>query len=165
AWAFGWKDVVKMHRDGVADSLIIQKIEHSGKRFHLEAKQIHSLMEADVSDEVISAMLRTEDQYEPRDEYYGGYYGDDYYHSPRVYLGFDYYRPYSWYYGTYGPYYGTYGYTPRYYGGRYYGYGGYSHGYTPRYRSYERYGGHAYPDYGTSRTRTYVGPSTKGRRR
>ena len=62
AWAFGWKDVVKMHQDGVADSLIIQKIDHSGKRFHLEAKEIHALKEADVSDEVISAMLATEDQ-------------------------------------------------------------------------------------------------------
>jgi hypothetical protein len=161
AWAFGWKDVVKMHQDGIADSLIIQKIDHSGKRFHLEAKEIHALKEADVSDEVISAMLATEDQVEPDDyDYYGGYY-----HGPRVYLGFDYYHPYSWYGG-----YRSYGYYPRYYGpyyGRYYGrsYGGYYRGYTPRYRSYERYGGHSYPNYGTTRTRTTVGSDTKNRRR
>src|SRR5262245_65371245 len=75
ALAFGWKDVIRMHQDGVPDSLIIQKIEHSGKSFSLSPDQIHRLMEADVSDEVISAMLRTEDQ----DEYdrgdYGRYYG------------------------------------------------------------------------------------------
>src|SRR5512134_3939989 len=29
ASAFGWKDVVRMHRAGIADSLIVQKIEYS----------------------------------------------------------------------------------------------------------------------------------------
>lgn len=156
AWAFGWKDVRRMHQDGIADSLIIQKIEHSGKRFHLEAKEIHALKEADVSDEVIAAMLETEDRYEPRDSYYDDY--GYYYHPPRVYLGlgFGYYHSYPWYYDGY-PYYGGYRYYGRY--PRYYG--GHSYGYTPRYRSYERYGGHAYPNYGTSRARTHVGPSTK----
>ena len=59
AWAFGLKDVVQMHGDGIADSLIIQKIDHSGKTFHLDARDMHELKQAGVSDEVISAMLQT----------------------------------------------------------------------------------------------------------
>ncbi|HEX7078286.1 MAG TPA: hypothetical protein VF363_07690 [Candidatus Eisenbacteria bacterium] len=150
AWAFGWKDVLKMHEDGIADSLIIQKIDHSGKTFRLEARDLHRLKEAGVSDGVISAMLRTEDRYDERvyydDDYYGGYT------HPRVYVGLGF-----GYYGGYWPYYG--GYWPRYYGSRYYGgryYGG--HYYTPR--SYSRYPS---PSYGTARTRTEVNGGGKSR--
>ena len=115
ASAFGTKDVIKMTRDGVADSLIIQKIEYSGKTFRLDADDIHALQEGGVSDEVISAMLRTESQ-DRRDDYYG--YGYDYppYYYPysRVYLGFGFYGHYG-HYGHYGyPYYGGYRYYPRY---------------------------------------------------
>lgn len=163
AWAFGWKDVVKMHQAGIADSLIIQKIDHSGKRFHLESKELRALHEAGVSDEIISVMLDTEDRYAPGGPYYEG----DTYHSPRVYLGFGYYHGYPYYYDGYPWYYGGYRYYgsyPRYYGGYYGGhYGGYYHGYT-RYPSRERWGGYA-PNYGNSRTRTQVGPDTKQRRR
>ena len=100
AWAFGWKDVLKMHEDGISDSLIIQKIEHSGKSFSLNPRDLHALKEGGVSDGVISAMLRTED----RNDYEGEYYGYD--HS-RVYvgLGFGYYGGYRRYCGGYWPYY------------------------------------------------------------
>jgi hypothetical protein len=149
ALAFGWKDVIRMHQDGVADSLIIQKIEHSGKSFSLSPDQIHKLMEADVSDDVISAMLQTEDRGD-----YGGYdpYRSGYGNShPRVYvgLGLRYYD--DWYYGW--PYYG---YGP-------YGYGGYySRYYTPHYRGYTPYSGYRRygSNYGTMRERTYVNPGT-----
>jgi len=115
AWAFGVKDVVAMSQDGVPDSLIIQKIRHSDTRFDLNAKDMHALREAGVSNDVISAMLRTEN----RDRYYA--YHDDYfwpYYSP-WYLDFD--------FGYYGPYY--HGYAPLYIGR---GYG---------FRGHERFGG------------------------
>src|SRR5262245_15287016 len=91
AWAFGKKDVVKMTHDGVEDSLIVLKIENSGKTFHLDADDIHDLQDAGVSDEVISAMLRTEGR-DRDDDYYGyGYpYGHYYYPYSRFYLGFGY---------------------------------------------------------------------------
>ena len=60
ASAFGVKDVVAMTKDGVADSLILQKIDYSGTRFHLDARDVHDLKAAGVSDAVISAMLQTE---------------------------------------------------------------------------------------------------------
>ena len=61
AHAFGVKDVVAMHRDGIADSLIVEKIEHSGTRFDLSARDLHDLKAAGVPDPVVVAMLRTED--------------------------------------------------------------------------------------------------------
>lgn len=140
ASAFGWKDVVRMHEDGIADSLIIQKIDHSGKSFSLKPGQINSLKEAGVSDEVISAMLATED----RDDY--DRYDDPYY-RPRAYVGFGFRYYDGWpYYGS--PYYGGYG-SYRYhrdYYGRY--------DYRPRYYGYYRHS----PNYGTQRQRTYVTP-------
>lgn len=90
AWAFGVKDVVAMHRDGVPDSLIIMKIRHSDAVFHLNAKDLRLLQDEGVSDRVVGAMLRTED----RDRYYGygGWYDPWYYDpwAPRLVLGFDY---------------------------------------------------------------------------
>jgi hypothetical protein len=76
ASAFGWKDVVKMQQAGIADSLMLQKIEYSGTTFHLNAGEMEALKEAGVSDAVISAMLRTEAEDDDA-EYYGGRYGYD----------------------------------------------------------------------------------------
>jgi len=115
AWAFGVKDVARMTNDGIPDSLIILKIQNSGKTFHLNAKDMHALHRDGVSDEVISAMLRTEGR--DRDEgYYDGgyYYSHPYYSYPysRLYLGFGYGsgRYYSPYYGGYRGYNGYSGY-------------------------------------------------------
>lgn len=138
--AFGLKDVLKMHKDGIADSLIIQKIEYSGKTFHLGADDMHALQEAGVSNQVISAMLRTEDRDEGKDYYDYG----DYYPRTHVSLGFGHYRSYAPYYSDYcRPY------TP-YYGGYW----------LPRYRPY-----YAHPYYGNYRYRGYYGyrhPSSGG---
>ncbi|HTQ45167.1 MAG TPA: hypothetical protein VMI75_20545 [Polyangiaceae bacterium] len=60
AWAFGVKDVIALQHDGVADSLIVQKIEYSGTTFHLDASDLRALKQAGVSDNVISVMLKTE---------------------------------------------------------------------------------------------------------
>ncbi len=92
AWAFGTKDVIQMYRDGISDSLIVQKIEHSGTTFHLDANDLRKLRDAGVSDEIVSAMLATEDQnghgpyYYP---YYPYYPYDPYYYPyvPRVTVG------------------------------------------------------------------------------
>jgi hypothetical protein len=109
AWAFGVKDVVQMHRDGIADSLIVQKIQYSGKTFHLDARDLHQLKQAGISDEIISGMLATEDR--GRDDYYvhgpyDSYYPYGPYYYPRVFVGLSYYG----YYGHLGrfnrPYYG-----------------------------------------------------------
>jgi len=42
AWAFGVKDVIAMSQDGIPDSLIVEKIHHSGMRFALGAKDFHA---------------------------------------------------------------------------------------------------------------------------
>jgi hypothetical protein len=107
AWAFGVKDVVQMHADGVADSLILLKVQHSGKQFHLDAGDLRTLKNAGVSDDIVSAMLQTEDQYDGVVGYgpyyfphYPYYYGPVYY--PRVVVGlrfgyYGYHRPYHVY--------------------------------------------------------------------
>jgi hypothetical protein len=148
AWAFGLKDVAQMTQDGIPDSLIIQKIDHSGKNFRLDARDMHELKQAGVSDEVISAMLQTEDREDEADSYYyDGYY------YPRVSVGLG----FGTYYGPYWPYYGGYGryghyryhgyYSPRYYGYHYYGRPGYG---------YSRPGfGYSGPGAGTTRQRYY----------
>ncbi len=130
AWAFGWKDVRKMHLEGISDSLIVEKINHSGKAFKLEADDIRDLKNAGVSDEVIAAMIRTEDRYGgDYDDYYGSaYYGPAYYSRPyrgtsvHLGLGFGYGCRYYSDYGRFG--YHSYYTHPRYYS--YYGpsYGG-----------------------------------------
>ncbi len=121
AWAFGVKDVVAMHNDGVDDSLIIQKIVYSGTSFHLDSKEIGALKSAGVSDAVISKMLKTEAR-----EYASPYvarYGGPYY----PYYG-PYYAPYYYYHG---PYY----YYPRVSVGLRFGYhGGYHGGYHRGYQ-------------------------------
>ena len=107
ASAFGVKDVLRMNDDGIADSLMILKIENSGKTFHLNANDMHALKKAGVSDEVISAMLRTEGRDRDEDYGYGGYYPYSYSHPyysypySHVYLGFGYRHYYSPYYGGY----------------------------------------------------------------
>jgi hypothetical protein len=100
-----------MHRDGVADTLIILKIQHSGARFHLEAADLQRLQEAGVSPAVVGTMLATEDHgqaandsgpyYYPIYPYYDPY-GPTFY--PRVFVGFDYYA-YPHYF-THGPHFG-----------------------------------------------------------
>ena len=120
ASAFGLKDVLQMHKDGIADSLIIQKIEYSRKTFRLDAGDMRDLKEAGVSDEVISTMLRTENRGDDEDyyDYPRGYAYDDYYYPhTRLYLGFGLggYYPHGWYYGGYRyPRHYRY-YSPRYY--------------------------------------------------
>jgi hypothetical protein len=101
AWAFGTKDVLAMHRDGIADSLIIQKITYSGVTFHLDSADISALKNAGVSDAVISVMLETEgrDYHGP---YLGPYWGPYYYGPYYPYYG-PYYRPYGYYYRPYYP--------------------------------------------------------------
>jgi hypothetical protein len=81
ASAFGVKDVVAMTKDGVADSLILQKIAYSRTTFHLDARDMHDLKGAGVSDEVVSAMLRTEGR-DDRYPVYGPYYYPRHYYVP-----------------------------------------------------------------------------------
>ena len=138
AWAFGVKDVLKMNDAGIPDSLIVLKIENSGKVFHLSGDDIKKLHNADVSDEVIAAMLRTEGE---RDDDYYGYYGRPHY----------YYDPYPYYSYPYSRLYLGFGYSGRgYYGHRYGGY------YVPRY-PYSSGG-----NYGTQRYRGSYGSRISG---
>ena len=113
AWAFGVNDVVAMHRDGVPDSLIVAKIRHSGTTFQLNAKDFHALKEAGVSNDIVLAMLKTEDSRRG-----GGYYDGPY--ASSWYLGLGYY-PYGPYYRGYLPY--NHAYAP-YYVRRGFGYRG-----------------------------------------
>ncbi len=114
ALAFGVKDVVTMSRDGVPDSLIIAKIRHGDTRFDLDAKDFHVLKEAGVSNDVVLAMLRTEDSG------HAGVYRDSYYWWP-------YYSPWSWDFDFdfYAPYYHTVHVRP---GFGYHGFAGSGHG-------------------------------------
>ena len=92
ALALGVKDVIAMSKDGVPDSLIIVKIRHGDTRFDLDAKDLHALREAGVSDRVVLAMLSTED----RDRWAAYRYGPWWpYYSPWfVDFDFGYYAPY-----------------------------------------------------------------------
>jgi len=110
AWAFGVKDVMTLSQEGIPDSLIIEKVRHSDTTFHLDAKDLHALKEAGVSDAVVMAMLRTESR---------GYWRGDGWYSPWYspwYVGFDFdfYAPYHRYY------------VPMYVGPRF-GYRGFGH--------------------------------------
>ncbi len=129
AWAFGVKDVITLHKGGVADSLIIQKIHVSGTRFHLQVADFRDLKQAGVSDAIVSEMLATEQRRSNSDSgsYYGPYYGS-------------YYYPYPYYYP----------YAVRYYPSLSLGfswYGGYGHRYPYHYpvRDPARYGGYYRP--------------------
>ena len=73
ALAFGVKDVVSMSKDGIPDSLIVEKIRHSGTTFHLNAKDLRGLEQEGVSNDVIAEMLRTEDSNNVRTVNYDGY--------------------------------------------------------------------------------------------
>jgi hypothetical protein len=86
------KDVVAMSQERIPELLIIEKIRHCDTRFDLDAKDLHLLKEAGVSNDVVVAMLRTEDRgcaRGNRDRYWRPYY------SP-WYLGpdFDFYALY-----------------------------------------------------------------------
>ncbi len=99
AWAFGLKDVMTMSRDGVPDSLIVARVQHSGTTFHLDAKDFQKLRAAGVSNKVIMAMVRTEDAHRavvvPYDAWADPWL---FYRSP-WYAGFDFgwYGPPYWY--------------------------------------------------------------------
>jgi hypothetical protein len=58
--AFGVHDVIKLHQEQVSDSLIALAIQHSGKVIHVTSSDFRQLKQAGVSDEVMSALLRTE---------------------------------------------------------------------------------------------------------
>lgn len=142
-WAFGTKDVIQMYRDGIPDSLIMQKIEYSGTIFHLSASDMRDLKRAGVPDEIVSAMLATEERADGDGSYYGPsgpYYGP--YHRP-------YYPSYPYYY----PYYprvvigfGFYGYhRPSFH--HYYGHGFHN------YYGHRAHGGFAHGGRGTRRFR------------
>ena len=91
SWAFGVKDVVAMSQYGIPDSLIVEKIHHSGTQFDLEAKDLLVLKAAKVSDDVVVAMLRTEDRARTAIFYDGRYWPYD----PQWYVGLNlgYYAP------------------------------------------------------------------------
>ena len=114
ARAFDLQDVLQMHRDGIPDSLILEKVEHGTRVFHLEAADLRELKGAGVSDRVISAMLRTEVR-SGRDTQYGDYY----YPRPGA-MGSG---GYAYHGGGYVPYLGGYctpyhgGYSAPYFGG------------------------------------------------
>jgi hypothetical protein len=120
AWAFWVKDVIDMHKAGVADSLIIQKIVYSGIRFTLSGADVKKLKEAGVSDAVISEMLRTESAGENGGNGgngegahpYAAPYGYGPYYAP--YWGPGLALSFGFGYGYYGhyPYYAPYGYYP-----------------------------------------------------
>jgi hypothetical protein len=81
-----------MSQERIPELLIIEKIRHCDTRFDLDAKDLHLLKEAGVSNDVVVAMLRTEDRgcaRGNRDRYWRPYY------SP-WYLGpdFDFYALY-----------------------------------------------------------------------
>src|SRR2546426_12394412 len=93
AWAFGTKDVLQMYRDGIPDSLILQKIRHSGTTFHLSARDVRDLRQTGVPDKVVLEMLATEDQPAPPYPYWPYYhpyysYYPYYPYYPRVVVGF-----------------------------------------------------------------------------
>ena len=166
AFAFGTKDVVKMTDDGIADSIIILKIENSGKTFRLDADDIYKLKKDGVSDEVISAMLKTEGRDRYEDDYYydrgAYYYPQPYYSYPysRLYVGFGYRSG-----GYYSPYYG--GRRGYYSYPRYRPYSGTpSSGTTTRYRgSYGTRGGPPPSGGSASRPRSSGGSGTRTRTR
>ena len=111
AMAFGLNDVLKMHRDGIADSLIVLKIENAGKVFHLDAEDLRRLKDAGISDDVVAAMLDTEGRDDSR------YAERRYVYAPRFY--YDPFYPVPYYPGI------TFGLR--------FGYIGHSHGFRPWY--------------------------------
>ena len=107
AVALAVKDVVAMSQYGIPDSLIIAKIQHSGAQFDLDPRDLIALRAAKVSDEVVVAMLGTEDRVRT-DIYYDGRYWP---YDPQWYVGLN----LGWY-GPYAPVHGGRGYAYRGYG-------------------------------------------------
>ena len=60
ARAFGVHDVIKLHQQQVSDSLIVLAIQNSHRVIHVTSDDFRQLKKAGVSDQVMSAMLRTE---------------------------------------------------------------------------------------------------------
>ena len=58
--AFGVRDVIKLHQQQVSDSLIVLAIQNSRQVVHVTSDDFRRLKQAGVSDEVMSAMLRSE---------------------------------------------------------------------------------------------------------
>ena len=116
--AFGVHDVIKLHQQQVSDSLIVLAIQNSHQVIHVTSDDFRHLKQAGVSDEVMSAMLRTEQvgfqknaaNHQAGVNEYGWAtdpYGPGPYPSSSVSLAFSYgYGGYLW------PYYGPYYYRP-----------------------------------------------------
>jgi hypothetical protein len=113
ATAFGVNDVIKLQHEQVSDSLIVLAIHNSHQVIHVSSDDFRNLKQAGVSDQVMSALLRTEQVgFEKNAENHAGV------------------NPYGWAYYPYGPYLYprssfAFGFT--------YGYGGYR---WPVYRRY-----------------------------
>lgn len=60
ARAFGVHDVIKLHQQQVSDSLIVLAIHNSHQVIHVSSDDFRTLKQAGVSDQVMSALLRTE---------------------------------------------------------------------------------------------------------
>ena len=60
ARAFGVNDVIKLQKAQVSDSLIVLAIQKSGQVIHVGSDDFRHLKQAGVSDEVMSALLRSE---------------------------------------------------------------------------------------------------------
>jgi len=58
--AFGVHDVIKLQQAQVSDSLIVLAIHNSHQVIHVSSDDFRSLKQAGVSDDVMSALLRTE---------------------------------------------------------------------------------------------------------
>jgi len=58
--AFGVHDVIKLHQEQVSDSLIVLAIHNSHQVIHVSSDDFRNLKQAGVSDQVMSALLRTE---------------------------------------------------------------------------------------------------------
>jgi hypothetical protein len=123
ARALGVHDVIKLHQQQVSDSLIVLAIQNSHQVIHVTSDDFRQLKKAGVSDQVMSAMLRTEqvgfqknaanhqsgvNQYGwSIDPYAGSYPGPYAPPGSSVSLSFSYgYGGYLW------PYYGPYYYRP-----------------------------------------------------
>jgi hypothetical protein len=99
-WAFGIKDVVTMHKNGDADSLIVQKIQYSHTKFSLSPNDIKKLKAKGISDNVISVMLHSEARPEVTYAPYTGPWAPYWYGGPYPYAY------YPWARGSvYDPYY------------------------------------------------------------
>jgi hypothetical protein len=93
-WAFGIKDVVTMHKNGDADSLIVQKIQYSHTKFSLSPSDIKKLKAKGISDNVISVMLRSEARPEVTYVPYSGPWAPYWYGAPYPWARGSIYDPY-----------------------------------------------------------------------